>query len=158
MVLGVAAIWDYRKGLEDFAKLSELLNSEYQIVLVGLTQKQKNKLPENIIGFTRTNNVNELRELYAMADVFVNPTYEDNFPTTNIESIACGTPVITYETGGSPEAINDLSGFSVRTGQIIDIVKVIEELKPNQNRQCVKWSENFKDKNKAKEYLKLYQP
>lgn len=60
MVLGVAAIWDYRKGLEDFAKLSELLNSEYQIVLVGLTQKQKNKLPENIIGFTRTNNVNEL--------------------------------------------------------------------------------------------------
>ncbi len=157
MILGVAAIWDSRKGFEDFVKLSKLLNREYQIILVGLTQKQQSKLPENIIGFTRTNNVDELRELYAIADAFVNPTYEDNFPTTNIEALACGTPVITYQTGGSPEAINELTGFSIRRGQIIDVVKAIEQLKSNQNRQCVKQSENFKDKTKAKDYLKLYQ-
>lgn len=157
VILGVAAIWDSRKGFEDFVKLSKLLNREYQIILVGLTQKQQSKLPENIIGFTRTNNVDELRELYAIADAFVNPTYEDNFPTTNIEALACGTPVITYQTGGSPEAINELTGFSIRRGQIIDVVKAIEQLKSNQNRQCVKQSENFKDKTKAKDYLKLYQ-
>ena len=71
--------------------------------------------------------------------------------------MACGTPVITYQTGGSPEAINELTGFSIRRGQIIDVVKAIEQLKSNQNRQCVKQSENFKDKTKAKDYLKLYQ-
>lgn len=100
----MAAIWDYRKGLEEFIKLNQMLDPSYQIVLVGLSGKQIEVLPENIIGITRTNSVDELREIYAVADWFVNPTFEDNYPTTNLEAIACGTPVISYDTGGSGES------------------------------------------------------
>lgn len=105
MIIGVAAIWDKRKGLEDFVKLSKLLDDKYKIVLVGLTGEQIKALPDAIIGMGRTNSVAELAELYAIADVFVNPTYEDNYPTTNLEAISCGTPVITYDTGGCPESV-----------------------------------------------------
>lgn len=105
VILGVAAIWDKRKGLDDFVKLSKLLDERYKVILVGLTGEQIKALPDAIIGMERTNSVAELAELYAMADVFVNPTYEDNYPTTNLEAISCGTPVITYNTGGSPESV-----------------------------------------------------
>lgn len=105
-MLGVASVWDKRKGLDDFIKLSEMLDSTYSVVLVGISEKQKRRLPEGIIGITRTNNTTQLAEIYTAADVFVNPTYEDNYPTVNLEAQACGTPVITYNTGGSPESVN----------------------------------------------------
>lgn len=104
IVLGIASVWDKRKGLDDFIQLSTLLDDEYQIVLIGLNEKQISKLPESIIGITRTENVNELVEWYSAAYVFINPTFEDNYPTTNIEAISCGTPVISYNTGGSRES------------------------------------------------------
>lgn len=107
IILGVAGVWDKRKGLDDFLKLSESLkdNDEYRIVLVGLTDKQVKKMPKNIIGINRTNNTAELAGLYTTADVLFNPTYEDNYPTVNLEAQACGTPVITYATGGSVESV-----------------------------------------------------
>lgn len=150
MILGVAAIWDNRKGLEDFIKLQELLDEEYKIILVGLTSKQKQALPENIIGITRTNNVNELRELYAMADVFINPTMEDNYPTTNIESIACGTPVITYETGGSAESAL-IYGTSVPKKNLNSLVVAIQEV---YRFKLMKMSIDYK--NTVSEYNELY--
>ncbi len=104
VILGVAAVWDKRKGLNAFIELSQKLDSTYQIILVGLSRKQLDNLPENIIGIEKTNSVEELVKLYSAADVFVNPTLEDNYPTTNIEAIACGTPVISYDTGGSGES------------------------------------------------------
>lgn len=58
-----------------------------------------------IIAIPRTSNTKELAEIYTAADFFVNPTYEDNYPTVNLEAIACGTKVITYNTGGSPETL-----------------------------------------------------
>ena len=106
MILGVAGVWDRRKGLNDFIELSKLLDDNYVIVLVGLNDKQLDLLPHNIIGIKRTENQQELAGLYTTADVFFNPTYEDNYPTVNLESLACGTPVITYDTGGSPEFVD----------------------------------------------------
>lgn len=105
IILGVASSWNRRKGLQDFIELSKVLDEENQIVLVGLTEEQKKNLPKNIIGITRTNNVKELAEIYTAADVFFNPTYEDNYPTVNLEAQACGTPVVTYKTGGSVESV-----------------------------------------------------
>lgn len=104
IVLGVASVWDRRKGLNSFIDLSGILSNEYQIVLIGLTKKQINDLPDNIIGISRTENVYELVNWYSAACVYFNPTLEDNYPTTNLEAIACGTPVITFDTGGSPES------------------------------------------------------
>ena len=113
MLLGVASVWDKRKGLDDFIELAQMLKEEQKVVLVGLSAEQLKALPKNIIGIQRTNSVKELAEIYSVADVFLNPTYEDNFPTTNLEALACGTPVITYRTGGSPEAVDENCGFVV---------------------------------------------
>lgn len=104
VILGVASVWDKRKGLDIFIELSKQLDNEYQIVLIGLNKKQIKNLPNNIIGITRTENVEELVKWYSAAEVFFNPTLEDNYPTVNLEAIACKTPVVTFNTGGSPES------------------------------------------------------
>lgn len=101
ILLGVASIWSKEKGLDDFIRLSGMLNENEIIVLVGVDAKTQRYLPRNIIGINRTENVHELAELYSAADVFVNPTWQDNYPTVNMEAIACGTPVVTYHTGAA---------------------------------------------------------
>lgn len=103
MLLSVASPWSKRKGLEDLAKLSELLDDSYGIVIVGLDKRQVQSLPSGIVGIECTDSTQQLAELYSAADLFVNPTHEDNYPTVNIEALACGTRVLTYDTGGSPE-------------------------------------------------------
>ena len=105
IILGVASSWSECKGLKDFIELSKILDEKYKIVLVGLSGNQIKELPENVMAISRTNNVKELAEIYTAADIFFNPTYEDNFPTVNLEAQACGTPVITYKTGGSVESV-----------------------------------------------------
>ena len=105
IILGVASVWDKRKGLNTFLELSKEIDDEYQIVLIGLNSKQIKQLPSNIIGISRTESVQELVEWYSAAYVYFNPTLEDNYPTTNLEAISCGTPVVTFETGGSPESV-----------------------------------------------------
>lgn len=106
IVLGVASSWSKSKGFDDFIQLSEKLDpNDYQIIMVGLNDEQMKKIPQNILGIKRTNSQQELANIYSSADVFVNPTYQDNYPTTNLEAVACGTLAITYNTGGSPESI-----------------------------------------------------
>ena len=124
-VLGVAAVWDMRKGLQFFVDLASQLDGNYQIVIVGLTDSQLSSLPENIIGLKRTSSAEELAKYYASSNVFVNPTLEDNYPTTNLEAIACGTPVITFNTGGSPESISSDTGLVVEQGNIEELKKAI---------------------------------
>lgn len=106
MVLGVASPWTERKGLTDFVRLAEELDSEkYAIVLVGLSEKQVKEMPAVIVGLARTDSREELAGIYSAADVFFNPTVEDNYPTVNLEAEACGTPVVTYDAGGCAETV-----------------------------------------------------
>lgn len=107
IILCVASIWDKRKGWDDVVELSYIINNRFNLVVVGVTDKQKAMLKKGTICINRTNSKIELAELYSNATVFFNPTYEDNYPTVNIESIACHTPVVTYNTGGSPEVLNN---------------------------------------------------
>lgn len=93
------------KGLDDLLQLAGMLDERYQVVLVGLNKKQLAALPPNVLGIERTNSARELAEIYTAADVFVNPTYEDNYPTVNLEAEACGTRVVCYDTGGCPETL-----------------------------------------------------
>lgn len=159
IVLGVASVWHPRKGLFDFEKLRELLPDSFKIVLIGLTQKQINKLPEGIIGISRTENIEALVKWYNRATVFVNPTYIDNFPTTNIEALACGTPVITYNTGGSPEAVDKSTGVVVEKGNVVKLAQKIQKVQKDKTMidNCRKRAEmHFNSKERYKDYLELY--
>lgn len=125
IVLGVANVWEERKGLYDFYKLAQMLDDRYAIVLVGLSKKQIKALPKNIRGIERTNSPQELAAIYTAADVFVNPTYEDNYPTVNLEAQACGTRVITYDTGGCRETMLSQEFQLIDTGNIGGIYETI---------------------------------
>ena len=174
VILGVASPWNTRKGLDDFYRLRTMLSDEFAIVMVGLTPKQIEKLPDGIIGIARTESQQELAEYYSMADVFVNLTYLDTFPTTNLEALACGTPVITYRTGGSPEAICDTAcekvekagaeyyptGMVVEQGDVEGMIHCVRELKsrPISAAVCRQRAEVLFDKEKCFEkYIKLYE-
>jgi glycosyltransferase involved in cell wall biosynthesis len=125
VILACAAVWDQRKGYQDILKLADLM-PEYTIVIVGVSKKQISKLSENIVGIQRTEHIQELVDIYSAADVFVNTTYEDTFPTVNLEALACGTGVITYNTGGSIECIDDKNGVIVKQGDISAMKESIE--------------------------------
>lgn len=127
IILGVASVWDRRKGLDVFLTLKHYIKNNYQIVLIGLNDKQIRELPEGITGVKRTNSKTELAEWYSEADVFVNPTWEDNYPTTNLEAIACGTPVVTFDSGGSGESAA-LYGRVVTKGNIQEMAREIENI------------------------------
>lgn len=103
VLLGVASKWETRKGLDDFIKLNQLRSDEYVIILIGLSAEEIESLPEGIIGIERTENAEALAAYYTLASAYLNPTYEDNYPTTNLEALACGTRVIAYDTGGNKE-------------------------------------------------------
>lgn len=159
VILGVASPWNTRKGLDDFYRLRSMLPDDYTIILVGLNQKQAENLPERIIGITRTESPQELAEYYSMADVFVNLSYLDTFPTVNIEALACGTPVITYRTGGSPEAIDANTGYVVEQGDLKGLTEVLfkERRNPLSSAECRRRAEKYFDKDKCfEEYIRLY--
>ena len=129
LILGVANVWDRRKGLDYFKQLWARLDHEkYEIAVVGVSKKQIKELPEGMIGIEHTQNVEELMQLYSKASVYVNPTLEDNFPTTNLEALACGTPVITFATGGSVESIDETCGRIVPQKDVDALTLAVEEI------------------------------
>ena len=152
VILGVASVWDKKKGLDTFIELSKQLDNEYQIVLIGLNKKQIKKLPSNIIGIIRTEKVEELVKWYSAAEVFFNPTLEDNYPTVNLEAIACGTPVITFNTGGSSECTCADESRIVYSGSVNESIEKIKKEKKNKNNQFR--FNNYNVMNKL--YMKIY--
>lgn len=162
-VLGVSGVWNRDKGLFDFFKLRELLDKDqFEIILIGLSKEQLKDLPEGIIGVERTNSVSELAEYYSSADVFANPTYADSFPTVNMEALACGTPVITYRTGGSPEIIDEYTGVVVEQGDLDGLIEAIKSIsekgKDYYNTSCRQRAQKLFDKDQCfMEYLNLYE-
>lgn len=161
MIIGVASTWERRKGLMDFIRLSSILNDDEVIVLIGLNKNQLKSLPENIIGLTRTDSRQELIDLYSASDLFINPTWEDNFPSTNIEALSCGTPVVTYKTGGSIEAVTIETGFIAEKGDIDAVAGFIKTVK-NRTKgfysdACIKRSNDYySKKDRFNEYFQLY--
>lgn len=159
ILLGVAFGWGERKGLDVFVELSRRLDEKkYQIVLVGTDETVDRQLPANIISIHRTQNQTELAEIYTAADLLVNPTREDNYPTVNMESIACGTPVITFDTGGSPEIIDQDTGWVIEyndTGALCKKIEQISREKPDCRQACLERSVDFDSKKRFEEYLEL---
>ena len=154
IILGVSSAWGKRKGLYDFYKLAGMISNDFTIVLVGLEESQikENVNYNNIICIPKTNNTSELAEIYTASDVFVNPTYEDNYPTVNLEAQACGTPVITYKTGGSIESVPESN--IVEKG---DIKALFNLIKSADTRDLQIKNRMLFDSNKRyDEYIQLY--
>lgn len=160
LVLGVANIWSEKKGLYEFIKLAELLNNDYMIVMVGLSNKQILDISHNnIIGISRTNNIQELVEIYTAADIFVNPSVEETMGLVTLESIACGTPAIVYDATAVPEVIDKTCGVKVKKNHTQDIVNEIEQI-INQKRimkeDCIKKAQNYEKHEIYIKYINLY--
>lgn len=161
IVLGVAFGWGRRKGLDVFVELEKRFDKEkYKIVLVGTDDNIDKLLPDNIISIHRTQNQTELAEIYTAADVFANPTREENYPTVNMESVACGTPVVTFNTGGSPEMLDETCGAAVakddNDAMYNEIIRICEA-KPYSMEACIKKAKDFDKNGKFGEYIRLYE-
>ncbi len=171
VILGVANVWTKRKGYDYFFELAGKLSDNYAVCLVGVSNTQRKKCEQynalnkdkcQIVPIVHTDSVQELAKLYSISFVFVNPTLEDNFPTTNLEAMACGTPVITFRAGGSSEAIIEgETGYIVEKGNINElydsIIKVCSEEKDAYKLKCIKQAGNYNKNDRLSEYLKLYQ-
>lgn len=171
VILGIASIWSEEKGLNDFVEMAARLDSDEVIVLVGMDRKQlddvlsrcgRTVLGDRMVAVKRTADVHQLAGLYSTADVFVNPTWQDNYPTVNLEAISCGTPVVTYRTGGSIEAVAGDTGFVVEQGDIeglVDAVRRVETLgKANFMDACRSRAvKEFRKEDRYAEYIELYE-
>lgn len=161
ILLGVSLGWSERKGLDVFIELSKRLDDEkYQIVLVGTNDRTDESLPDSIISIHQTSNPQELAEIYSVADLFVNPTREETYPTVNMESIACGTPVLTFRTGGSPEILDNTTGSVVECDDIDSMINEINRIcndKPYSRENCLVRAKSFDMNDRFKEYVKLYE-
>ena len=159
IVLGVAFDWGLRKGLDVFIWLAGNLPVEYKIVLVGTNDEIDSVLPPTILSIHRTQNQKELALIYSAADIFVNPTREESFSTTNIEALACGTPVVTFNTGGSPEMLSDQCGKVVKCEDLESLKSEIMYICENahfKNENCRKQAEQYDMNRCFEKYVELF--
>lgn len=152
IILCVANIFNTQKGLKDIIALNSMLTDNERIVLVGKI-KDNIELPKNITHIKQTNDVNELAKIYSSATVFFNPTYEDNYPTVNMEALACGCPVISYKTGGSCEMID--KNFAVEQGDISEAIAKIRSLYNKPNNYVFPDSSSFSLEKMYSSYLNI---
>jgi putative colanic acid biosynthesis glycosyltransferase len=161
IILGVANNWISKKGFFDFLKLAESLRPDELIILVGVTKEQKKELPNNILGVTKTNSKSELAEIYSTSDIYINLTYEEVMGLTNVESMACGLPVITYDSGGSKECISNDTGWIAKKGDLQEIRRIISDIRDNDysiyKNHCLLRAKDYYNKDRmVNDYLKLY--
>lgn len=159
IVLAVAFGWGYGKGLDVVAKLADRLPADYKVVVVGTDEESDKKLPSNVLKIHKTNNQKELAEIYTAADVIINPTREEVLGLVNIEALACGTPVITFDAGGSPECVDESCGAVVPKNDVAamekELLRVCTE-SPYSAESCINRARLFDEKEKLAEYIKLY--
>ncbi|MCR5703798.1 MAG: glycosyltransferase [Eubacterium sp.] len=161
IILGVSAYWTQpRKGLRFLNELAEGIGEDYKVVVVGVRDNEDIELSEKILALPPTSNPTQLAEIYTAADVFVNPTLEDNFPTTNIEALSCGTPVVTFKTGGSVEVVTENTGRVVDQEDVEGLKNAIYEMTcsgKDYKEFCLKKSEDYDKEHKFEEYVELYE-
>jgi len=160
VVLGVANGWGKKKGYFDFIRIAEK-HTAWKFIMIGLPSAMHSRVPKNVLPIQYIKNQDELAEYYSIADAYLNPTYEDTYPTVNLEAMACGTPVVAYATGGSPETITDKTGYVVKKGDIpsleVALTRIMSDTKMYYSEACRTHAENnFKNSAKFQEYIKLY--
>ena len=160
IVLGVAFGWNRKKGLDVFVELSKRLDDKYQIVLVGTDDNVDGQLPDRILSIHCTQNQTELAEIYSAADIFVNPTREDTYPTVNMEALGCGTPLVTFATGGSPEIPDETCGSIAEKENIDELenaIRVWGKKTAAESEHCIDRSKAFDMHTKYSQIVQLYE-
>ena len=158
IVLGVSNGFSKFKGLDYFVRLAKQLPEEYQLILIGVSKEQRHRFPRKVILIDRTNDAAELARYYSMADVFVNPTLQETQGLTNIEALACGTGVVTFNSGGSADCIDKSCGFVVERDNFEELLQtVIQACQcPFERKACIQKATDY-DKNKLyDDYIELY--
>lgn len=161
IILGVSNGWNYRKGLSDFLELSKYIEPDIQIVLIGLSNQQISLLPSNIIGLNKTENIQKLIQFYSAADIFISTSVEETFGLTIVEAMACGTPVIVYNTTACPEVVSESTGIVVEKNNILALVSAIKTIRKNgkeyYSNSCKNRVKSLYDKrDRFLDYIKLY--
>lgn len=159
IILGVSFEWGRRKGEDVFIELRKRLDDSYIIIMVGTDEFIDCILPKGIISIHRIQNQKELAEIYSAADVFVNPTRDETLGMVNLEALACGTPVITFQAGGSPECINKFCGVAVPVDDIDALVEGISDICENDkydSKFCVEFAKLFSQESVYSHYIELY--
>jgi putative colanic acid biosynthesis glycosyltransferase len=157
IILGVASTWSVSKGIADFTRLSTMLDDSFQIVLVGLKQKELARLPENIIGMNRVS-IRDLAEIYTAADVFLNLSREETMGLTTVEALACGTPAIVYHSTALPETLGSGCGIAVKPGDLDTIIKSLHSMRlnPLNRSNCLSRAKEYERKRMYQNYINLY--
>ena len=160
LILAVASGFGKRKGIIDFAALSQVLSEEYQLLLVGVNDNDIKVLPKNIIPVKRANGVKELTAFYSAADVLLSLSYEETFGLTIIEAMACGTPAIVYANTAQPELITESTGMVVPNGDLDGIKRAIESIcargKTYYSSACREHAKEYDERKTYRNYLDLY--
>lgn len=155
--LAAASVWSSEKGLNDLIEISKMLTTDEVIAIVGTNKRIRQKLSsQRIIAIDRTANIKELAQLYSTASAFLNPTWQDNYPTVNMEAISCGTPVITYRTGGSVETINNLTGYIVEQGDTYGMLAAARDINLQSTDLRTYALANFRKEDCYLDYIHLY--
>ncbi len=159
MILAVSLGWDNSKGLDVILALARRLEEPYRIVLVGVEEPLASRLPSNVIPLPRTHDRAALAELYTAADLFLNPTREDTYPTVNMEALACGTPVVTFSTGGSSEMLDPSCGSVVAWDHMDALEQEVRRIcttRPFSPEACLEKAKTFSRDIRFRDYLNLY--
>lgn len=154
-VIAVAGVWAEDRGLNEMNKIIPLLDKDIEVVAVGQNSEQI----KDCISIKYTNSKKELIDLYSSSHLLLMPTLDDNFPTVNIEALACGTPVITYKTGGSPEIIDEKTGIVIEKGDFVSMASIVNRIKESyrfDSFDCIKRASKYSVNIMTKNYEKLY--
>lgn len=157
VLLGVATAWTTPKGYHDFIRLRELLDSRYQIVLIGLTNKQLDGLPKDIVGIKATNSREELARYYSNAYAVLSLSREETMGLTVAEALACGTPAVVYNATALPEMITEKCGRIIECGNLKEVIRILDELEQIDLNECVKRAENYEKQKMYERYISLYE-
>lgn len=131
IILGVASGWSNDKGLDKFIEISQHVESNVRIVLVGKTDNSL-IFPENIISIPETDKIQELVEYYSMADVLLNLSLEETFGKVVAEALSCGTPVISIDSTANAELVGFGCGYVLDEWSITGVLEKINLIKRNE--------------------------
>lgn len=129
VLFGAMSSDDDRKGGKLIQKiLSKLPKAEFHVVVFGECEQKEEYEQNNTTFLGAISGAEKMHEIYALSDVFIAPSIQENLGNTVMESLASGTPVVAFDIGGMPDMIiNDVNGKLVKAYQVDAFAEAIQE-------------------------------